>query len=1023
MGLLANKDEVKRLLQNDLFSATNERLNAVISLPEESKKKRNVFLCVTASANNSGQTTGVKLVKAVVDDSKTSSSSTSATPFEIKRKEDILLSSVLNVNGRPTGSDSNAVGFTLSIKPRGGGGVGNMVQNTGDWISGTATNYTKMILTLDASAVTSGGGVGKPTQLSVTCASKEDRDYFLTVMHKMSLRYLPDNMKVQFINVEPGLLSGGNLNDSFDNNLTDPQTLVGDEHSMDLLMGGGGAGANGNSGDDNFNKELDDLQQVLMDSSVSCIDAEMLVSQLTQNLNLLDGENVSMIIGSEEKMLSLLSLFDASIEEIERLEESLEVYDRKLSSIRDYMNTMSSNEKLQKLESTNQRKLAKYLDEILNRTFFPREQEDILVRAFTSDGQDVETVETAAHKLISCLHVIESLDPSVREKVEAVKSYYAHLIIRQNQFLDNFRKALNAKFSENKRVKDPGASALNNSSSSGSTPGGSGAGLSLARRERFHQELNCFSDLTDILRDRDQHKFDYVLEQYASKCADQYRLDCEEFCDKVRFVLPSRVQGFPISQDKEAFYIVAPYVTQSFLGMDFGLQVNQMFGSMTNLAQSVSDATMAGAATLNPVRSSNKKGPVDLSQVGSHVIDVFRLSLDQLYAVYSAEDTFLGSFFGLHEAQTATSAEQRNNKDSVSNAGDDEDNSSNGGHDASFDGTSSVNSSFMLVTTSASNKQNLRRNMLKKLFRSFVDSLQVVIRECYMKNPVNILYIHTELLNRRHLYSSAHEMNDPLYSEIMIESLLASSESFFNSYFKSMEQMINDSKLVRPKKTGTLLFVSQLVEFSRATRDMFENCADSGAMFNKLHRLLHVLIGRLNQVQPDDRSPAEVIKLENFNVLQDFLRWIRVAEFADLTAETKKCYQENLSLYVDSYVGAPIQNLKALFDEIEDRLEDGLDLENVRFMQSLSVQEMKRQLSLATPKEVEKGIRALYLRVAKNLSSDGPESMTSVVWGAIQRQFLQNHARHNELLHLCYSPKLKTLYTVEMINEFFQRDS
>ena len=47
MGLLANKDEVKRLLQNDLFSATNERLNAVISLPEESKKKRNVFLCVT----------------------------------------------------------------------------------------------------------------------------------------------------------------------------------------------------------------------------------------------------------------------------------------------------------------------------------------------------------------------------------------------------------------------------------------------------------------------------------------------------------------------------------------------------------------------------------------------------------------------------------------------------------------------------------------------------------------------------------------------------------------------------------------------------------------------------------------------------------------------------------------------------------------------------------------------------------------------------------------------------------------
>ena len=46
--------------------------------------------------------------------------------------------------------------------------------------------------------------------------------------------------------------------------------------------------------------------------------------------------------------------------------------------------------------------------------------------------------------------IISVLITGVREKVEAVKSYYAHLIIRQNQFLDNFRKALNAKFSENK---------------------------------------------------------------------------------------------------------------------------------------------------------------------------------------------------------------------------------------------------------------------------------------------------------------------------------------------------------------------------------------------------------------------------------------------------------------------------------------------------------------------------------------------------------------------------------------------
>ena len=42
-----------------------------------------------------------------------------------------------------------------------------------------------------------------------------------------------------------------------------------------------------------------------------------------------------------------------------------------------------------------------------------------------------------------------------------------------------------------------------------------------------------------------------MLQQYASKCAEQYRLDCEEFLEKVRFVLPTRVQGFAITSDKE----------------------------------------------------------------------------------------------------------------------------------------------------------------------------------------------------------------------------------------------------------------------------------------------------------------------------------------------------------------------------------------------------------------------------------------------------------------------------------------
>ena len=79
-------------------------------------------------------------------------------------------------------------------------------------------------------------------------------------------------------------VSETNLNDSFDTNLTDSATTPGDggDSNLEALSGVP-------SGDDVHARELDDLQQVLMESNMSCIDAEMLVAQLSQNLNSLDG--------------------------------------------------------------------------------------------------------------------------------------------------------------------------------------------------------------------------------------------------------------------------------------------------------------------------------------------------------------------------------------------------------------------------------------------------------------------------------------------------------------------------------------------------------------------------------------------------------------------------------------------------------------------------------------------------------------------------------------------------------------
>ena len=54
--------------------------------------------------------------------------------------------------------------------------------------------------------------------------------------------------------------------------------------------------------------------------------------------------------------------------------------------------------------------MMKYSFMFQNKTMFPEEQEQVLIKAFTSEGNDLDSMQEAANKLISCLQIIESLD-------------------------------------------------------------------------------------------------------------------------------------------------------------------------------------------------------------------------------------------------------------------------------------------------------------------------------------------------------------------------------------------------------------------------------------------------------------------------------------------------------------------------------------------------------------------------------------------------------------------------------------
>jgi predicted metal-dependent enzyme (double-stranded beta helix superfamily) len=212
-----------------------------------------------------------------------------------------------------------------------------------------------------------------------------------------------------------------------------------------------------------------------------------------------------------------------------------------------------------------------------------------------------------------------------------------------------------------------------------------------------------------------------------------------------------------------------------------------------------------------------------------------------------------------------------------------------------------------------------------------------------------------------------------------------------------------------------------LQRFAQEIKPLFEACHDSGVYFERLRDLLKSLIAKLETIPDDDKTPKEVVKLENYYTLQDFLRWYKAPALAELTQQAKANYQFNLDLYVNSYVGFPVQALKSFLDEVQSRIDNGAKAEEIKFVQAFATQELKKHVQATTPKEVEKGVKALYQRVSKHLSSDAAESMVSVVWGEMQRTFLENHKRHTDLLHTCYGPSLHTLYSDKDIHDAFDR--
>uniref|UniRef100_A0A663MAW5 Exocyst complex component Sec3 PIP2-binding N-terminal domain-containing protein n=1 Tax=Athene cunicularia TaxID=194338 RepID=A0A663MAW5_ATHCN len=205
-----------------------------------------------------------------------------------------------------------------------------------------------------------------------TASSFEEKKTFIRCLWKLNHRFLTSS--ITFVNV-PSYAVEGNYQDG----LSVYQEMTPKE-AADVL-------------------KLMEEHEPLVNNSVA------FAERLSNDLHVLDEANLRAIISSEKQVTQLMSSIDEALAEVARVEETLQIYDELLGSVKQQMDHIHRENSLLHCIISNKTRL---MDEILFLTThlsLSREHCDALSRADLSSPSRVKACIAAAEALSACMNI------------------------------------------------------------------------------------------------------------------------------------------------------------------------------------------------------------------------------------------------------------------------------------------------------------------------------------------------------------------------------------------------------------------------------------------------------------------------------------------------------------------------------------------------------------------------------------------------------------------------------------------
>ncbi|XP_075018650.1 exocyst complex component 1-like [Calonectris borealis] len=274
-------------------------------------------------------------------------------------------------------------------------------------------------------------------------------------------------------------------------------------------------------------KEAADVLKLMEEYEPLVNNSVAFAEQLSKDLHVLDEANLRAIISSEKQVTQLMSSIDEALAEVARVEETLQIYDELLGSVKQQMDHIHQGNSLLHRISSNKTRL---MDEILFLTThlnLSREHCDALSRADLSSPSRVKACIAAAEALSGCMNI--QIPPGYRKLQSVAEQLIMFETLKQN-FENSFISHITSIFELQGNAQVPALEQPINK-------------LSAPSHGLHHEELVPYAPLMAWLRNANPVLFCDLPKVYAQHLRRLYDREIKAFFEQAKTFLLGRRKG------------------------------------------------------------------------------------------------------------------------------------------------------------------------------------------------------------------------------------------------------------------------------------------------------------------------------------------------------------------------------------------------------------------------------------------------------------------------------------------------